>query len=172
MLDPAESGGVLGAIKKQFQDIYVPALTRMDKGWGDLAGEEGEKERSKFLNDIENFIAVLDSASSSSNTIELAPCTTYDLSNLKTTNDFYNVANSFESMEKIEACMAVWIKQIAQVCLMFYYNINHRNALLFAFEMVCFASIISSTFNCSDLLVGQELYTQIVCSLNFGQSIS
>ena len=114
MLDPTENG-VLGAIKSQFKDIYLPALKRMDKGWGDLAGENGERERSKFLNDMENFILVLESASSSSNTIDLAPCTTFDLNSLKTANDFYNVANSFESMEKIEACIAVWIKQIAQV---------------------------------------------------------
>ena len=115
MLDPSEAGGVLGAIKNQYRDLFLPALKRMDKGWGDLSGESGEKERSKFINDIENFCQVLDSASSSSNTIQLSPCTTFDLSVLKSANDFYNVANSFESMEKIEACMAVWIKQIAQV---------------------------------------------------------
>ena len=114
MLDPTEEG-VLGAIKSQFKDIYLPALKRMDKGWGELAGETGERERSKFLNDIENFILVLESTSSSSNTIDLASCTTFDLNSLKTANDFYNVANSFESMEKIEACIAGWIKQIAQV---------------------------------------------------------
>lgn len=47
--------------------------------------------------------------------VTLKPCENYDLSKVNTTADYLTVANSTESLEKIEACMKIWIKQIEQV---------------------------------------------------------
>ena len=45
----------------------------------------------------------------------LKPCEGYDLSRVNTPQDYQAVANSTESLEKIEDCMRSWIKQIEQV---------------------------------------------------------
>ena len=45
----------------------------------------------------------------------LKPCETYELNKVNTIADYMAVANSTESLEKVEECMRVWIKQIEQV---------------------------------------------------------
>ena len=45
----------------------------------------------------------------------LKPCEGYDLTRVNTPQDYQAVANSTESLEKIEDCMRSWIKQIEQV---------------------------------------------------------
>lgn len=47
--------------------------------------------------------------------VNLKECDTFDLKTLKGPSDYTAVANSTEAMEKIEACMKIWIKQIEQV---------------------------------------------------------
>lgn len=47
--------------------------------------------------------------------VNLKECDTFDLKTLKGPSDYTAVANSAEALEKIEACMKVWIKQIEQV---------------------------------------------------------
>uniref|UniRef100_A0A8C4SPC6 Dynein axonemal heavy chain 5 n=1 Tax=Erpetoichthys calabaricus TaxID=27687 RepID=A0A8C4SPC6_ERPCA len=47
--------------------------------------------------------------------VNLNDCDTYDLKTLKGPSDYAAVVNSTEALEKIEACMKVWIKQIEQV---------------------------------------------------------
>uniref|UniRef100_A0A672PDE8 Dynein axonemal heavy chain 5 n=1 Tax=Sinocyclocheilus grahami TaxID=75366 RepID=A0A672PDE8_SINGR len=42
-------------------------------------------------------------------------CETFDLKTLKGPSDYTAVANSAEALEKIEACMKTWVKQIEQV---------------------------------------------------------
>ena len=45
----------------------------------------------------------------------LKPCETYDLSTLQGPADYLAAANSSESLQAIEECIQVWIKQIEQV---------------------------------------------------------
>lgn len=47
--------------------------------------------------------------------VNLKECETFDLKTLKGPLDYTAVANSTEALEKIEACMKTWIKQIEQV---------------------------------------------------------
>lgn len=47
--------------------------------------------------------------------MNLKECDTFDLRTLKGPSDYTAVANSTEAVEKIEACMKIWIKQIEQV---------------------------------------------------------
>lgn len=45
----------------------------------------------------------------------LAPCTGYDLSDVKSPVDYVRVASVPEALEKIEECMRTWIKHIEHV---------------------------------------------------------
>ncbi|KAG7262555.1 hypothetical protein CRUP_029776 [Coryphaenoides rupestris] len=47
--------------------------------------------------------------------VNLAECEGFDLRTLRGPSDYMAVANSAEAMERIEACLRVWIKQIEQV---------------------------------------------------------
>ena len=47
--------------------------------------------------------------------VNLKECDAFDLRILKGPSDYVAVANNTEALEKIEACMKVWIKQIEQV---------------------------------------------------------
>lgn len=49
--------------------------------------------------------------------VTLKECDTFDLRVLKSPSDYMAAANSNEALEKMEACMKVWIKQIEQVIL-------------------------------------------------------
>lgn len=45
----------------------------------------------------------------------LKECDTFDLSTLKSPADYKAAASNIETIEKMEACMKVWIKQIEPV---------------------------------------------------------
>lgn len=45
----------------------------------------------------------------------LKECDTFDLKTIKGPSDYIALANSTEVVEKMEACMKIWIKQIEQV---------------------------------------------------------
>ncbi|KAL8182705.1 UNVERIFIED_CONTAM: Dynein heavy chain 5, axonemal [Gekko kuhli] len=47
--------------------------------------------------------------------VNLKKCDTFDLKNLKGPADYLVAANSMETLEPVETCMKVWIKQIEQV---------------------------------------------------------
>lgn len=49
--------------------------------------------------------------------VTLKPCETYDLNKVNTIADYQSAANSTETLEKIEDCMKIWIRQIEQVLL-------------------------------------------------------
>ena len=55
----------------------------------------------------------------------LKECETYDLKTLKGPADYMVAANSTETLERIEACMKAWIKQIEQVSIAL--NIEIKN---------------------------------------------
>ena len=52
----------------------------------------------------------------------LKPCEGFELRKVNSIADYQAVANSTESLEKIEECMKVWIKQIEQVCFLFWFS--------------------------------------------------
>ena|SRR6218665_458 len=45
----------------------------------------------------------------------LAPCETFDTSVLRNPHDYVVAANSSETVQQMEACMAIWIRQIEKV---------------------------------------------------------
>ncbi|XP_066479011.1 dynein axonemal heavy chain 5 [Tiliqua scincoides] len=116
MLDTAQ-GGLLNSIQHLLSDIFIPALQIMNYGWGESSGpQKGANIKQDFLASLEGFVSVLSGAQQSlREKVNLKKCETYDLKTLKGPADYLVAANSMETLEHIEACMEVWIKQIEQV---------------------------------------------------------
>jgi len=55
-------------------------------------------------------------------TVTLAEYSTFDLQKLKNLQDCQAVANNTESLQKIEECVAIWIKQIEQVSIVLIFS--------------------------------------------------
>ncbi|XP_064611990.1 dynein axonemal heavy chain 5-like isoform X2 [Liolophura sinensis] len=108
--------GLLHAIENLMSSIFIPALKRLEKGWGELQTPAGTPVRTDFLNCLDSFVSVLVGAQESlEDKVTLKPCAMYDLSKIQTPADYMAVANSSEALESIEECLQVWIKQIEQV---------------------------------------------------------
>ncbi|XP_044298752.1 dynein axonemal heavy chain 5 [Varanus komodoensis] len=116
MMDTAH-GGLLGSVRHLLSDIFIPALKTMSCGWGDLSGtQKGAGIKQDLLTSLEGFVSVLSGAQQSLvEKVHLRKCETYDLKTLKGPADFLVAANSMDTLERIESCMKVWIKQIEQV---------------------------------------------------------
>ncbi|XP_064201033.1 dynein axonemal heavy chain 5 isoform X1 [Anguilla rostrata] len=115
MLDTTEVG-LLKSVEQLLSEIFIPTLKKMHHGWGELANPQALAVRQDFLSSLESFVAVLGGAQESlMEKVTLKECDTFDLKTLKGPSDYIAVANSTEALEKIEACMKVWIKQIEQV---------------------------------------------------------
>ncbi|XP_077982678.1 dynein axonemal heavy chain 5-like [Glandiceps talaboti] len=108
--------GLLNSVENILTTIFVPSLRKNTGSWGNISNGDAANIRGDFLNTMDSFVSVLVAAQESlDDKVELKPCQTYNLSKLKKPNDYIVAANSTESLEAIEACIAVWIKQIEQV---------------------------------------------------------
>ncbi|XP_076449856.1 dynein axonemal heavy chain 5-like isoform X2 [Babylonia areolata] len=108
--------GLLSAVEGLLSCVFIPALRQLEKGWEQLYTQDGQAIRSNFLNSLDSFVTVLVGAQESLSDKEtLKPCEGFDLSRVNTPQEYQAVANSTESLEKIEECMRSWIKQIEQV---------------------------------------------------------
>ncbi|XP_071325116.1 dynein axonemal heavy chain 5 isoform X1 [Trachinotus anak] len=115
MLDTTEVG-LLKSVEQLLSDIFIPTLTKMNHGWGELASPQAQAVKQEFISSLENFVSVLAGAQESlQEKVTLKECDTFDLRVLKGPSDYLAAASSTETTEKIEACMKVWIKQIEQV---------------------------------------------------------
>ncbi|XP_058868792.1 dynein axonemal heavy chain 5 isoform X2 [Acipenser ruthenus] len=115
VLDTSEVG-VLKSVEHLLSHIFIPTLKKMNHGWGELSSPQATAVRRDFLSSLDSFVAVLGGAQESlMEKVNLKECETYDLKTLKGPSDYIAVANSTEALEKIEACMKVWVKQIEQV---------------------------------------------------------
>ncbi|XP_008301685.1 dynein heavy chain 5, axonemal, partial [Stegastes partitus] len=113
MLDTTEVG-LLKSVEQLLSEIFIPTLRKMNHGWGELAQAPAVKD--DFISSLESFVSVLAGAQESlQEKVTLKECDTFDLRVLKGPSDYMAAANSTETIEKIEACMKVWIKQIEQV---------------------------------------------------------
>ncbi|XP_061445342.1 dynein axonemal heavy chain 5 isoform X6 [Rhineura floridana] len=110
-------GGLLNSVQHLLSDIFIPALKTMNYGWGELSvPQKGANVKQDFIASLEGFVSVLSGAQQSlMEKVNLKKCDTYDLKTLKGPADYLMASNSMETLEQIEACMKVWIKQIEQV---------------------------------------------------------
>ena len=64
---------------------------------------------------LQKFFTFAGAQESLEEKVTLKTCEGFELRKVNTIADYQAVANSTESLEKIEECMKVWIKQIEQV---------------------------------------------------------
>ncbi|XP_039973302.1 dynein heavy chain 5, axonemal [Xiphias gladius] len=115
MLDTTEVG-LLKSVEQLLSDIFIPTLSKMNHGWGELASPQAQGVKQEFISSLESFVSVLAGAQESlQEKVTLKECDTFDLRVLKGPSDYMAAASSTETTEKIETCMKVWIKQIEQV---------------------------------------------------------
>ncbi|XP_078222058.1 dynein axonemal heavy chain 5 isoform X3 [Callithrix jacchus] len=116
MLDAAD-GGLLNSVRRLLSDIFIPALRATSHGWGELEGlQDIAHVRQEFLSSLEGFVNVLSGAQESlKEKVNLRKCDILELKTLKEPMDYLTLANNPETLEKIEDCMKVWIKQTEQV---------------------------------------------------------
>uniref|UniRef100_A0A4X1TPH2 AAA+ ATPase domain-containing protein n=1 Tax=Sus scrofa TaxID=9823 RepID=A0A4X1TPH2_PIG len=116
MLDTAD-GGLLNSMRHLLSDIFIPALRATSHGWGELEGlPEASSVRQEFLGSLEGFVNTLSSAEESlKEKVNLQKCDIFELKTLNESVDYLTLANNPETLEKIEGCMKVWIKQTEQV---------------------------------------------------------
>ncbi|XP_041963780.1 LOW QUALITY PROTEIN: dynein heavy chain 5, axonemal [Alosa sapidissima] len=115
MLDTTEVG-LLKSVEQLLSDIFIPTLRKMNHGWGELAPPQAQAVKNDFISSLDSFVSVLAGAQESlQEKVNLKECDAFDLRTLKGPSDYVAVANNTEALEKIEACMKVWIKQIEQV---------------------------------------------------------
>ncbi|KAF4087596.1 hypothetical protein AMELA_G00072460 [Ameiurus melas] len=108
--------GLLKSVEQLLSEIFIPTLRKMNHGWGELSSPQAHSVKQDFISSLESFVSVLVGAQESlEEKVNLKECDTFDLKTLKGPSDYTAVANSTEAMEKIEACMKIWIKQIEQV---------------------------------------------------------
>ncbi|XP_076818600.1 dynein axonemal heavy chain 5-like isoform X2 [Clavelina lepadiformis] len=113
----AREGGVLYAIEKMLGQIYIPALKANKSGWGELSKTpQGEVLKKQFLNGLESFVGVLSgSRESLGEKVMLQECHDINFGELHGPAEYAEAAASTETLELVENCMKVWIKQIQQV---------------------------------------------------------
>ncbi|XP_077576575.1 dynein axonemal heavy chain 5 isoform X2 [Stigmatopora nigra] len=115
MLDTSE-GGLLKSVEKLLSEVFIPTLTTVNHGWGDLASPQAQAVKKEFISSLENFVTVLAGAQESlQEKVTLKPCDTFDVKVLKGPSDYMDAANNTDTIEKAEGCMKVWIKQIERV---------------------------------------------------------
>ncbi|XP_012863981.1 dynein axonemal heavy chain 5 [Echinops telfairi] len=116
MLDTAD-GGLLNSMRRLLSDIFIPALRATDHGWGGCDSlQEASSIRQDFLCSLENFVSVLSGAQESlKEKVNLQKCDILELKTLTEPMDFLVIASNPETLEKVEGCMKIWIKQTEQV---------------------------------------------------------
>ncbi|XP_037533193.1 dynein heavy chain 5, axonemal [Nematolebias whitei] len=115
MLDTTE-GGLLKSVEQLLSDIFIPTLRKTNHGWGELAAPQAQAVKHEFITSLESFVSVLAGAQESlQEKVTLKECDAFHVRMLKSPADYKAAASSTETVEKMETCMKVWIKQIEQV---------------------------------------------------------
>ncbi|XP_074682150.1 dynein axonemal heavy chain 5 isoform X5 [Strix aluco] len=109
--------GLLKSVEHLISEIFIPALQTTDRDWVELGElQQASNIKRDFLCSLEAFVSVLSGAQQSLlEKVSLKKCETYDLETLRGPSDYLMVANSIDSLKRIEVCMKGWTKQIEQV---------------------------------------------------------
>lgn len=107
--------GLLGAIEKLLDFVYIPALERCER-WGDLGEAEAKHVKQQFLAKLSSFVAVLSNAQASiSDAVKLSPNPYQALSQLTKPTEIMAACSSPEMIEAAESCALTWCSEIEQV---------------------------------------------------------
>ncbi|XP_069898297.1 dynein axonemal heavy chain 5 [Dipodomys merriami] len=116
VLDTAD-GGLLNTVRRLLSDVFIPALRASSHGWGELESlQDASSIQQDFLSSLEGFVGILSGAQESlKEKVNLQKCDIFELKALKGPMDYLALASNPETLEKVEGCMKVWIKQTEQV---------------------------------------------------------
>nr|XP_044988409.1 dynein axonemal heavy chain 5 [Jaculus jaculus] len=116
VLDAAD-GGLLNSVRRLLAHVFIPALRASSRGWAELEGlEDAPSIQKEFLNSLEGFVGILSGAQESlREKVNLQKCDIVELKSPKEPMDYLALASNPETLEKVEGCMKVWIKQTEQV---------------------------------------------------------
>lgn len=64
MLDTTQVG-LLKSVEQLLSDVFIPTLTKMNHGWGELASPQAQAVKQEFISSLENFVSVLAGAQES-----------------------------------------------------------------------------------------------------------
>ena len=107
--------GLLGAIEKLLDSVYIPALSRCER-WGDLTEADSHQVKHQFLAKLNSFVAVLSNAQASiADAVRLTPCPHQALAELKKPADVVAASSNPDMIEAAESCALTWCKEIEQV---------------------------------------------------------
>uniref|UniRef100_A0A8C6QFD6 Dynein, axonemal, heavy chain 5 n=1 Tax=Nannospalax galili TaxID=1026970 RepID=A0A8C6QFD6_NANGA len=116
VLDTAD-GGLLNSVRRLLSDVFLPALRASTHGWSELEGlQDAASIRREFLSSLESFVGVLSGAQESlKEKVNLHNCDIPELKSVKEPMDYLALAGNPETVEKVEGCMKIWIKQTEQI---------------------------------------------------------
>lgn len=64
MLDTTEVG-LLKSVEQLLSEIFIPTLSKMNHGWGELASPQAHAVKQDFISSLESFVSVLAGAQES-----------------------------------------------------------------------------------------------------------
>ena len=64
MLDTTEVG-LLKSVEQLLSEIFIPTLSKMNHGWGELASPQAQAVKQDFISSLENFVSILAGAQES-----------------------------------------------------------------------------------------------------------
>ena len=107
--------GLLGAIEKLLDSVYIPALSQCER-WGDLTEADARHVKQQFLARLNSFVAVLSNAQASiADAVKLTPCPYQPLVELRKPADIIAASTNPDMIEAAESCALTWCKEIEQV---------------------------------------------------------
>lgn len=107
--------GLLGAIERLLDMVFIPALERNEK-WGDLTGAEAQRVKQQFLSKLSSFVGVLANAQASiADAVQLSPVSHEQLSKLTTPTEILSSVGNFEIVQAAEGSALQWCREIEQV---------------------------------------------------------
>ncbi|XP_078698147.1 dynein axonemal heavy chain 5-like [Branchiostoma floridae x Branchiostoma belcheri] len=112
----AGDGTMLQGLQKLMSSIMLPAL-KSTENWGELGKSSANAPVQDFLESLEKFVSSLASAQGNmeGQVVLAEPPDDTGLDALRTPADFMQAATSVEKVEKMEALLALWARQIEQV---------------------------------------------------------
>ncbi|GAB1299283.1 Dynein axonemal heavy chain 5 [Apodemus speciosus] len=115
--DPSKAITAENIHQVSFNTRLPPSSQSLKPCWGELEGlQDAPSIRQEFLSSLEGFVGILSGAQDSlKEKVNLQKCDIVELKSLKEPMDYLALASNPETVEKVECCMRMWIKQTEQI---------------------------------------------------------
>lgn len=107
--------GLLGAIERLLDLVFIPALERNEK-WGNLSGAEAQNVKQQFLGKLSSFVGVLANAQASiADAVKLSCIDNEQLLKVTSPADIFASLGNQEVIQAAEDTALKWCQEIEQV---------------------------------------------------------